>query len=581
MKRTIAMAVAALLVTMVAQGALRTVTSGTLAHIATNRPYYIPGEEVKFTIDTVAPGSLVRYRHGAQVLAQHPLSSAEWTWTPPATDYRGYMVDVYRLDGDRETIIATIGVDVSSNWKRFPRYGFVATFDRSKLAPGVIEGEMAFLNRCHINGVQFQDWHYKHHWPLNGTPGNLLPEFTDIANRTNSMEVIKKYIDVQHSLGMKSIFYNLCFGVLDDGEADGVKPEWGVFKDRNHSKWDHHPLPKPAWKSSIFLVDPGLPEWHKYMAQRNDEVYASYDFDGYQVDQLGPRGDTYDWKGKPLDLASRYPSFLAAMKKAHPNKGLIMNSVSRFGAKGIAGTGAVEFCYNEMWGPGDGSGEDSFATLLDVIKDNDKASGNTLATVFACYVNHDKRRGWVNTPAALMCDAVMFALGSSHLELGPHMLTSEYFPSAKLAMSPQLKDAMVCYYDFLVAYENLLQGTASDSEVKVKASSPAVAINAWPPVQGGVTTYSRKVDGKLVMNLLNFVNIDNLSWRDMMGVRMEPLKLTDTPVAVTVPGKVSRVWVASPDIHGGVPVDLHFEQQGDKLSFVVPLLNYWTMVVIE
>ena len=27
---------------------------------------------------------------------------------------------------------------------------------------------------------------------------------------------MKKYISTQHSLGMKSMFYNLCFGALDD-----------------------------------------------------------------------------------------------------------------------------------------------------------------------------------------------------------------------------------------------------------------------------------------------------------------------------------------------------------------------------
>ena len=41
----------------------------------------------------------------------------------------------------------------------------------------------------------------------------------------------------------------------------------------------------------------------------------------------------------------------------------------------------------------------------------------------------------------------MFALGGSHLELGDHMLSREYFPAAPLAMSPQLREAIVHYYD--------------------------------------------------------------------------------------------------------------------------------------
>ena len=42
----------------------------------------------------------------------------------------GYLVDVYRTkENGTEVILGTIAVDVSSDWTRFPRYGFVATFE--------------------------------------------------------------------------------------------------------------------------------------------------------------------------------------------------------------------------------------------------------------------------------------------------------------------------------------------------------------------------------------------------------------------------------------------------------------------
>ena len=79
--------------------------------------------------------------------------------TPPATNFAA------RISGRcpygtkegavPEVILGTIAVDVSSDWTRFPRYGFVATFDASK-TESKIQEEMAFLNRCHINGVQFK-----------------------------------------------------------------------------------------------------------------------------------------------------------------------------------------------------------------------------------------------------------------------------------------------------------------------------------------------------------------------------------------------------------------------------------------
>lgn len=44
---------------------------------------------------------------------------------------------------------------------------------------------------------------------------------------------------------------------------------------------------------------------------------------------------------------------------------------------------------------------------------------------------------------------------------------------------------------------------------------------------------------------------------------------------------VKKIWVASPDNYGGAPQELKFKQQGDYVTFTIPSLKYWTMVVIE
>ena len=64
-------------------------------------------------------------------------------------------------------------------------------------------------------------------------------------------------------------------------------------------------------------------------------------------------------------------------------------------------------------------------------------------TVFAAYMNYNKadNRGEFNTPGILLTDAVMFALGGSHLELGgDHMLCKEYFPNENLTMSEEAEN---------------------------------------------------------------------------------------------------------------------------------------------
>lgn len=545
--------------------------------LATDRVAYSPGQTITFTPSSgSAPsGAKMRYRCGRDVVAEQDYTGQSWTWTAPQTDNTGYMVDIYTTDGKTETIYGAIAVDVSSDWTAYPRYGFVATYDKSK-TDAVIEQEMRDLCRWHINGVQFYDWQYKHHWPLGGSRGSLLSEYTDIANRQVLTSVVKKYIDTQHSYGMKAMFYNLCFGGLDDAQSDGVDLKWGLFTSKSYSKnnQDRHSLPS-SWKSDIYLYDPSNANWQDYISERNADVYASLDFDGFHVDQLGDRGTVYDAYGSSVDLKKGYASFLKAMKAAHPDKLLVMNAVAGWGAEQIASSGATEFLYNEMW-----SGEDQFSDLMTHKKNNDKYGGGKLQTVFAAYMNYSKSAGQFNIPGVLLTDAVMFAIGASHLELGDHMLCSEYFPSTNQLMNATLKTAITRYYDFLVAYEQLLRGNGTETTFDIQTTQANVTINQWPPVMGNITCYGRMVGSKRVLHLLNFRQANSLSWRDLNGEMPEPKLIESLPLTVKA-SNVSHVWVASPDNLGGVPQELSFSQNGSTISFTLPKLKYWDMIVIE
>ncbi|MBR5716910.1 MAG: glycoside hydrolase family 66 protein [Bacteroidales bacterium] len=543
--------------------------------IHTDRALYQPGQTILFTAEGILPsGARVRYRQGCDVVADEALSGASWTWTAPQRDFTGYLADVYVSNGSTETIYGTAGVDVSSDWSRFPRYGFVATFDQSK-SPEVINKEMDFLNRYHINGIQFYDWHYKHHWPLGGTREELMEVYTDIANREIYTSVVKEYIARQHALGMKSMFYNLCYGALDDAAQDGVDVKWGVFTNTSHNQ-DKHPLPS-GWKGDIYLMDPSNKQWQQYLAERNDDVYANFGFDGFHIDQLGDRGTVYDYYGSQLKLESGIASFIEAMKQRHPNRSLVMNAVSGFAAEGIGRTGKTDFMYTEMWG-----GESKFSDVHDIISSNSTYSGGK-NSIIAAYMNYGKSgsSGTFNTPGILLTDAVMFALGGAHLELGDgHMLCHEYFPNSNLKMSNALQSALVTYYDFLVAYENLLRDGGTESIATLTSGNTSVALSSWPPKLQTVVTYAKNVGGRQVIHLLNFMQANSLSWRDEQGTMPEPQSITSLPLRLKASG-VKRLWVASPDNLGGAPLQLSFSKDGEYINFTLPSLKYWTMIVVE
>lgn len=568
--------------------------------LSTDKACYAPGSTVTFTADGDLPSGkevYVRYRHNNTFIEKHTFTSKTWTWTAPDTDYMGYMVDLYYMEwkGDigTEHIIGAIAVDVSSDWKRFPRYGFVAEFDNNSGSidkNANIEAEMKYLNRLHINGVQFQDWHWKHHKPVKFENNEFVKWYQDVSNRWIGTEYVKKYIEVQHRYGMKSIFYNLCFGALKEYEKDYVSSDWGLYKkDGNGNLYqDYHDLPSD-WQSDIYLMNPGNPNWQNYLEDRYNEVYANYDFDGYQIDQLGGRGDVFEKNGTKIDLEYNYGLFLKAMKGHRKDKRLVMNSVQSYGAHHICnarladGTPTVDFCYNELW-----EKQPNFESLFEIIKSNDKESEHSLQTVFAAYINYNKAdHAWdyadqnVNTPGALLTDAVMFAIGGSHIEMGDHMLTREYFPAKPLAMTDDLKQRLIHYYDFMTAYQNILRGIDSKAAFTPTISSSTHAINAWPPQGRKITAFAKKVDNMIAVHLLNFSNTDDLSWRDLEGTRPAPVTQTNVQITYTTSRHITNVWTATPDKNGGVPMKLPFTQDGNNVSVTVPSLEYWTMLVFE
>ena len=317
-----------------------------------------------------------------------------------------------------------------------------------------------------------------------------------------------------------------------------------------------------------------------YLGERTDDIYENLGFDGYQIDQLGGRGTVYDYNGEVVDLTESYAGFINYMKDRQPDKDLIMNAVSSFGADRIVGTGNVEFAYNEMW-----AGEDQYTDLRRAIEDNISYGGSDMKTVFAAYMNYDKADniGSFNTPGVLLTDAVIFALGGSHLEMGEHMLCKEYFPNSNLGMTEELENSIITYYDFMTAYQNLLRDGGKFNSITVTSADGSVNIKDWEPATGSIITLGKEFDERQVIHFLNFINANSTSWRDLDGSMPEPSVVGNFTVTIQLPsGKnVGSAWIASPDTDYGASRALAFSQNGTELSITIPSLKYWSMLVLE
>jgi dextranase len=195
--------------------------------------------------------------------------------------------------------------------------------------------------------------------------------------------------------------------------------------------------------------------------------------------------------------------------------------------------------------------------------------------------NLAEKPGYFNTPGVLLTDAVIFAFGGAHLELGEHMLGKEYFPNDNLQMHPDLKAAMINYYDFLTGYQNLLRDGGTFNNPNVFSSDGKMKLNNWPPATGAVSVVGKDMGQKQIIHLINFANASSLEWRDPDGKQPAPQTFTNAAINFQSEKTVKKIWFASPDINFGASQNIEFTQSGNSVNFTLPSLQYWDMVVIE
>ena len=531
---------------------------------------YNPGEEVTFSVNGTHQNTVVRYKYLGRVVTEESLSSRTWTWTPPSEDFRGYMVELVKTTDGEETVLGTVGIDVSSDWTKFPRYGFLSEFGNVSAAE-----RMDILNNLkdfHINGIQYYDWHNKHHIPLpTDETGHPAESWTDLFNREVYFETVEDYVESAKEKNMASMFYNLLFGAWNPEDGDGFEEEWLIFNDRIHNSINKHSL---GDLGDILIADPSNEEWQNYIFDKTAGVYSNLDFAGWHLDQLGNRGTVYDYKGYEVSLPETYQDFLVELNSKFPEKKMVLNSVDQYGQQKILNS-PVDFAYSEIWS------RYQYQDLVEVIKENYEFSDGTLNTVLAAYMNYDSQEGNFNTPSVLMADAVIFAFGGAHLELGEHMLSSEYFPNTKLSMTSELSEKLKEYYDFQVAYQNLLRDGGIFNMPSISTFSEEVTINQWPPVFSQAAAVGKQFSGKQVVHLLNFDGLSTLQWRDNSKIQTAPKVKEDFVVEIETTQVPSKVWFASPDNDGGASHELEFTETGNKISVKVPYLEYWSMIVLE
>lgn len=565
--------------------------------VGTDKAAYSPGAPVRVRIGLSNLGAAaiagarltLAVRHlgqdvgpalGAGVaLAAGASAPVELLWTAPAADFQGYSLDVRVTDAAGGLLASGSGaLDVSSSWLKFPRYGYVSRYAPGTDAAAVVD----WLNDYHINAVQFYDWQWKHHVPLKGRPGALAASWPDIANRATSADTVRKLIAAAHGAGMAAMEYNLIYGAAAGYQQDGVSPAWGLYDAPGGKQW-HYQLPASWATQELDFFNPANPGWQDYLIARELEVFQAFAFDGWHADTVGDNGIKYDAQRKPVDIKDTFKPFLNAAKARLGGKLLMMNAVGNKGHQQVNSSN-VDAVYVEVW-PSEGFAD--YRSLKGVV-DQARAESGGKSLIVPAYMNYDYAKtksdrspGRFNEPGVLLTEATVLAAGGSRLELGDdgQMLCNEYFPNRALEMAPSLKAALRRYYDFSVAYENLLRDSQVAAPGPVRIDGRAAGATG---AAGTVWAFAKADRRYETVNLINLKGLSDVSWRDTDATRKKPTALGSFRLRYYTGASLDQAWVASPDREGGRSVSLPLARGSDAagayVEVTVPALDYWNLV---
>lgn len=579
-----------------------------ILNVSTDKARYAPGEPVSIHIvlqwpdHAVTPSGTLRisFFHLAEPVGPallKPICFSESTesaidvlWQPPRRNFTGYFVDVRLTDvSGRELAKSETAVDVSSEWNRFPRYGYLADYNRTEGARP--SDWISELNDFHIDGLQFYDFQDRHEQPLAGTVAHPDAHWLDIAGRDIERRVVDHFIVAAHQYNMMAMAYNSAYSSYADAFTDGsgVRLQWATWNtpdaQRTLNSAMSFNLPGNGhWQTPrLIFMDPGCTGWQNYLFSRMAQLFEVYPFDGWHIDTYGVHG-AYTYDRSYVNFVSEFPLFVdRASEILH--KRVVLNSVGTLGEEQIARSKA-DFVYSELWDQNETY--DSILTAADRVHEANPDAG----LVFAAYLHRPDGKSRTplaathfNMPSVLLTDATMFAAGASHIELGDgsRMLSSDYFPNdTTLQVSPALHVALRHYYDFLTAYENILRGQVRPLDLPVELPNQRSSSDGMPNT---VWYIGRQKGNHVIVHLINLLGSSSDRWRDVQADRSDAPLLHRIRVRVHLPQNVLSAYWASPDVDGGRFQELRYSRgstaSGSYIELLLPSLKYWDAVILK
>lgn len=537
-----------------------------------SQTFFRPGEPAHWTVlvrnddSTSLPVNLIaRISYLARTLVElknalklsAAINQVEFTWFPPSETPRGYGLDLVLIASDGQTLATySTAFDVLEHWTQMPRYGFLSDFSPNRQD---VEAVMQSVMKYRLNALQFYDWMYRH--------DQFLTEqepYIDPLGRKLSRQTVNALIAAAHGKGIAAMPYTAVYAA--SMEFYHQHPDWALYR------FDGHPY--FFGENFLVIMDPrpGSP-WSEHLLAQFEDVLTHTAFDGIHLDQYGDPKVGYDIDGRSFDLAEPLAEMINAtqerVRKLRPDGTVVFNAVTNWPIETVA-SARQDIVYIEVWPP-----YTSFTALYALVVQAQQFSGGK-AVVLAAYIDPAHE---VN---ARLLDAIILASGGTHIEFGEEegYLSDPYFPNYKI-LSPYLGKILRGYQEFAIRYQNVFGPSTKEttSNYSYRISMPGVETS--PSLQWNkVHPLVREGDSYTAFNFINMVGLSSGEWNEPLS--QSPATLTDQTVVISdLTRSVKQVWWASPDGQSISLSPLPHREEGSQLVLQIPLLQYWSMILIE
>ena len=616
----------------------------------TDKAEYMPGDTVKISI--VVKNNISVNQFGTyKVNVYNPLSNeitiatGSWKananggtdpiiidWKTPNIDNKGYIINVQLLTTEGKIVGEyDNAVDVCSDWRKHPRYGALTNFSNSSQNSGNnIDLDVDTMAKdFHLDAAMLYDAYFR---PQNPLPTNMNGSFTDWIGDQISEDLIKQTISRQHQDGMKSFLYNMInattgfptdnnanmnntWQVTGSGNNRQLISPWGIYN--SQGQMEHFDMLNGNEDTQRqWYYNPASKDWQNYIGNIMKETLDYFGFDGWQGDTLGNFHDTaYEDRGnmsKAFNSDSTYQDFANAIKKILGNKEFGMNAVNAGGEDGLAKSNA-DWQYMELW-PGQYGGFTTYESLAEEITNVFNESGKS--PIVPAYMYNQWRKGQTaasntmpknyNDNALRLQWATIMANGGSPMNIADDglLINNEYYPGMRKNNQISMDDAagntttgyLRHYYDFLTAYENLLQDPSmkrNNNYIQVwngGAVNKGQCINHDDARTNSVYAFSRSNGSTDTISLINLMGTNNINWQvnnnlDNSNKNINQQKNLWIKYYPSEQNQnITHVYMSSPDsLYQSKRIEIPFVEETDQsghkyLEFEVPNLDVWDLI---